>query len=179
MPPTSISSWCSSPILAGRSTRSAAPAWRCSTPSTPAAYPARSAMSDSDGPHVAVTGCGYWGKNLVRVFDQLGALVAVHDPDPVAAAAMTDAHGVQAREWPELLADPAVDAVAIAAPAARHGDLAAEALAGGKHVFVEKPLALSVGEAESLCATAEGAGRVLMVGHLLRYHPAFLALSEL
>ncbi|MGQ0803888.1 MAG: Gfo/Idh/MocA family oxidoreductase [Actinomycetota bacterium] len=135
-------------------------------------------MRDSE-PRVAVVGCGYWGKNLVRVFDQLGALAAVSDPDPAAVAAMTELHGVPGRAWPDLLADDAVEAVAIAAPAVRHRELANEALLAGKQVFVEKPLALSVTEAEELCLTAEAGGRVLMVGHLLRYHPAFLRLHEL
>ena len=130
-------------------------------------------------PRVAVSGCGYWGRNLVRVFDELGALGAVHDPDPIVAATMTEAHRVPARPWERLLADDAVDGVAIAAPAVRHGALAGEALAAGKHVFVEKPLALSVTQAEALADQAESTARVLMVGHLLQYHPAFLRLREL
>ncbi len=125
-------------------------------------------MSVSEGtPRVAVLGCGYWGKNLVRVFDQLGALAAVHDPDPAVAATMTETHHVPARPWAELLSDESIDAVAIAAPADQHAELAHESLVAGKHVFVEKPLALAVPEAEHLCDVADAAGRVLMVGHLL------------
>jgi predicted dehydrogenase/serine acetyltransferase len=115
----------------------------------------------------------------VRVFDQLGALVAVHDPDPTAAAAMSERHGVAVRELDELLADDAIDAVAIAAPAARHAQLALAGINAGKHLFVEKPLALDVADAERVCTVAESAGRVLMVGHLLQYHPAYLRLAEL
>lgn len=137
-------------------------------------------MSVSEsGPRVAVIGCGYWGRNLVRVFDQLGALGAVHDPDPAVADAMTETHHVPSRPWPDILADDSLDAVTISAPAVRHADLAHEALVAGKHVFVEKPLALSVPEAEQLCHEADAAGRILMVGHLLQYHPAFLRLREL
>jgi predicted dehydrogenase/acetyltransferase-like isoleucine patch superfamily enzyme len=139
-------------------------------------------VSGSDAsrvPRVAVLGCGYWGQNLVRVFDQLGALHAVHDPDPVAAAAMTEAHGVPSRAIEEILADDAIDAVAIAAPAVQHHELALACLGAGKHVFVEKPLALDVADAERVCDAAAVAGRQLMVGHLLRYHPAFLRLHEL
>jgi UDP-2-acetamido-3-amino-2,3-dideoxy-glucuronate N-acetyltransferase len=144
------------------------------------AGPGAIGMSDSDSPpRVAVSGCGYWGSNLVRVFDQLGALGAVQDPDPVALSAMTEAHRVPAREWDDLLADPAIDAVAIAAPAACHGALSHQALSAGKHVFVEKPLSLSVEEAEGLCDLADDTGNVLMVGHLLQYHPAFRRLLEL
>jgi len=138
-----------------------------------------SSSSGSAGPRVAVLGCGYWGQNLVRVFDQLGALHAVHDPDPAAAAAMTQAHGVGSRALEEIFADDEIDAVAIAAPAAQHGELALACLGAGKHVFVEKPLALDVGDAERVCEAATSADRRLMVGHLLRYHPAFLRLDEL
>ncbi|MEX0663485.1 MAG: Gfo/Idh/MocA family oxidoreductase [Acidimicrobiia bacterium] len=138
-----------------------------------------SASESSGAPRVAVLGCGYWGRNLVRVFDQLGALMAVHDPDPTAANAMSERHGVAARARDELFADESVDAVAIAAPAARHAELALAAIDAGKHVFVEKPLALDVADAERVCTASESAGRVLMVGHLLQYHPAYLRLAEL
>jgi len=130
-------------------------------------------------PRVAVLGCGYWGRNLVRVFDQIGALAAVSDPDPNTAEQVSTAHGVIARSVDELLADDSIDSVAIAAPAAKHAQLARFCIAAGKHVFVEKPLALDVAEAEEVCAAAEDAERVLMVGHLLQYHPAFLRLKEL
>lgn len=128
---------------------------------------------------VAVLGCGYWGKNLVRVFHELGALAAVHEPDRERAAAMAGRFSVPARDLPAVLADPTIDAVAVAAPAAQHALLASEAIAAGKHVFVEKPLALHADEAERLCEAAREADRVLMVGHLLQYHPAFLTLQDL
>src|SRR6478609_3907924 len=120
-----------------------------------------------DGPgaqnpvRVAVIGCGAWGKNHVRTHAAIGSLAAVVDPVPAVA---------------EALADPAIDGVVIAAPAADHARLAEAALATGKHVFVEKPLALTVADAERVVAAAAAADRVLMVGHLLQYHPAFLAL---
>jgi UDP-2-acetamido-3-amino-2,3-dideoxy-glucuronate N-acetyltransferase len=135
--------------------------------------------ASSPTPRVAVLGCGYWGKNLVRVFDQLGALTAVHDPDPATASTMAENHGVRALELDAVLADPEIDAVAIAAPAAQHAKLALAGLAAGKHVYVEKPLALDVADAERVCAAGDAAGRVVMVGHLLQYHPVFLRLSEL
>ena len=72
-----------------------------------------------------------------------------------------------------------IAAVAIAAPAAHHASLARAALEAGKHVFVEKPLALTLVEAERLCQLAEQRDRCLMVGHLLQYHPAFIALRDL
>jgi UDP-2-acetamido-3-amino-2,3-dideoxy-glucuronate N-acetyltransferase len=130
-------------------------------------------------PRVAVIGCGYWGKNLVRVFAELGALSALVDAHPPTVAALQAKHGGRAMGFEEALGDDEIDAIAIAAPAALHYRLAKEALKAGKHVFVEKPLALEVAEAQELCELAERLDRRLMVGHLLQYHPAFLKLKEL
>lgn len=128
---------------------------------------------------VAVVGCGPWGMNLVRNLRPLGALAAVCDIEPAAAQQASDDHGVPARSWPEILADPAIDGVVVAAPAAEHARLAIDALQAGKHTFVEKPLALALDEAENARRQAEEGGLTLMVGHLLRYHPAFKALQAL
>ena len=130
-------------------------------------------------PRVAVVGCGYWGKNLVRNFAELGALAAVSDREPGTAAAAAQQYGVPALDVDDALSASDIPAVVIAAPAAHHYELAAKALADGKHVFVEKPLALDVDEAEALCRQADAAGRVLMVGHLLQYHPEFLKVRAL
>jgi predicted dehydrogenase/acetyltransferase-like isoleucine patch superfamily enzyme len=130
-------------------------------------------------PRVAVVGCGYWGKNLVRNFAELGALAGICDPDRASAERLAMASGSRVVDWTSLLDDSAIEGVAIAAPAALHFQLARNALESGKHVFVEKPLALEVTEAEKLCEIAARAGRRLMVGHLLQYHPAFLKLKEL
>ncbi len=127
-------------------------------------------------PMVAVVGCGYWGKNLVRNFAELDALAAVVDPDPATAAREAEKYGVQALSYEDALAHPDVSGVAIAAPAELHADLALKAFAAGKHVYVEKPIALTIAEGEKMKAAASEAGRVLMVGHLLQYHPAFIAL---
>ena len=130
-------------------------------------------------PSVAVVGCGHWGRNLVRNFSALGALAAVHDRLPDVANRMAAEHSVPAVGLPDILKDEAIGAVVISAPAGQHHLLAREALVAGKDVFVEKPLALRVEEADELCRLADDGGRVLMVGHLLQYHPAFLALREL
>ncbi len=129
-------------------------------------------------PRIAVAGCGHWGRNLVRVLDDIGALSAVHDPDPARAHEVVEGRQASVSEWEQILASD-VDGIVIAAPAAEHAGLARESLAAGKHTFVEKPLALDVADAERLCREADDRGRVLMVGHLLRYHPVFLKLSEL
>lgn len=128
---------------------------------------------------VAVIGCGYWGKNLVRKFHELGSLVAISDPDGEIQRNMTAEYGVVARSVDEILADGEIEAVVIAAPAELHHELAIKSFAAGKHVFVEKPIALTLEDAARMHDAALRAGKILMVGHLLQYHPAFLKLKEL
>jgi len=130
-------------------------------------------------PRIAVAGCGNWGVNIIRNFAELGVLEAVVDTDTEAATAAASRHGCRTAAWRAVLDDPSIPAVAVATPAEAHHALAREALMAGKHVFVEKPLALTVAEAEDLCRLAEQLDRRLMVGHLLQYHPAFLALRQL
>jgi predicted dehydrogenase len=125
---------------------------------------------------VAIVGTGYWGINLVRTFAQEPRvrITWICDSRP-AALERASAFAREARQSQELgrLLDAGdVDAVVIATPAVAHADMACQALAAGKHVLVEKPLALSVPDAERVAAAARAAGRVLMVGHLMVYHPA-------
>jgi UDP-2-acetamido-3-amino-2,3-dideoxy-glucuronate N-acetyltransferase len=129
--------------------------------------------------HIAVAGCGYWGKNLVRNLAKLNVLGAVCDPDPIVGSRHAAEYGVEALDWQSVLRRPELTAVVIAAPAAMHARMAMDALVAGKHVFVEKPLSIDVAEAEALCREASRRGLVLMVGHLLQYHPAFLKLKEM
>jgi len=132
-------------------------------------------------PGVALVGCGYWGRNLGRNLFQLGRLGWVCDSDAAALARAREAWpGVRTtRSFAALLKEKGVRALAIAAPAARHYELAERALSAGRDVFVEKPLALRVPEAAELVALAKRRKRVLMVGHILEYHPAVLKLTEL
>ena len=130
-------------------------------------------------PKVAAIGCGSWGKNLARNFSHLGALHAVCDANPATASAVSADYGVPAMSLAELLGDPNCEAIAFASPASLHGEHVRHALRAGKHVFVEKPLALNVSEARDLARLARKNSRVLMVGHLLRYHPHVLKLIEL
>ncbi len=130
---------------------------------------------------VAVVGVGYWGKNLVRNFHELGALEALCDSDPSAEAAYKGRYeGIRFEsDYAKLLSDPSVDAVALATPAVTHHEMAKAALEAGKDVLVEKPLAVDVKHGEELVKLAEAKGRILMVGHILRYHPAILKLKQL
>lgn len=130
-------------------------------------------------PRVAVVGCGYWGKNLVRNMSELGVLAALVDHSAARLAELTAKHGGRAATFEEVLADASIGAVVIATPGPSHHALASAALAAGKHVYVEKPIAMTGADVEDLIATGDGAGRTLMVGHILRYHPAFARLQAL
>ena len=130
-------------------------------------------------PKVAVIGAGHWGKNIVRNFAALKALAAVVDQDRLTAQTLCASHGGAAASFEDVLADVSITAVAVATPAVLHHRFAKAALEAGKHVFVEKPLALGLEQAEELVTLAERLDRRLMVGHLLQYHPAFLKLKEL
>lgn len=138
-------------------------------------------MSPRTTPPVAVVGCGAWGKNLVRNFAHLGALAAVCDADAATAQAQAKAFpGARAfTRFEDVLAAKEVQAVVLATPAALHHPQAKAALLAGKDVFVEKPLALSYAQGRELVELAERQGAVLMVGHILEYHPAVVLLRDL
>jgi predicted dehydrogenase len=132
---------------------------------------------------VAVVGLGYWGPNLARNFAALPGCELAWCCD--ASEAMRERFAPSfpgarfTADLDEVLADDSLDAVALATPVPTHAALAQRVLEAGKHCFVEKPLAQSVADAEAALAAAEDAGRVLMVGHLLEYHPGVIKLKEL
>lgn len=130
-------------------------------------------------PRIAQIGAGHWGKNLARNFAELGALAAIVDGHPETAAREAAKNGVAVATLDAVLADTSIAAVSIAAPAEHHAGLALRAFAAGKHVFVEKPLALTMEDSRAMCDAADKAGSVLMVGHLLQYHPAFETLLSM
>lgn len=131
-------------------------------------------------PQVTVVGCGYWGKNLVRNFSQLGALAAVCESTP-AGRALAQQIAPEAPLHSEIgeVLDSAASGVVLATPAETHAALARRCLEAGKDVFVEKPLALTYADGLELVRLAEKNGRILMVGHVLEYHPAVVQLREL
>ena len=132
---------------------------------------------------LACVGAGYWGKNLVRVFSGLSdvRLKTVCDASPDVRKAVRDQYrGVNVcAEYAEVLDDGEVEAVVLAVPAVRHFEAAKAALESGKHVYVEKPMTMCVSEAEELVELADRQGKLLMVGHLLEYHPAVELLKRL
>jgi predicted dehydrogenase len=132
---------------------------------------------------VGVAGLGYWGPNLARNLAAIAGceLAWLCDPSP-------EARERQARSFPgarltgeldDLLGDEQLDAVLLATPVSTHAQLAVAVAEAGKHCFVEKPLATTAADAERAVAAAERAGKILMVGHLLEYHPAVTRLKEL
>jgi predicted dehydrogenase len=142
------------------------------------------ALSEQPGPVKAgVVGLGYWGPNIARNLAAIPGyeLVWLCDADE-------EARAKHARAFPgaeltphiaDLLDDRSLDAIFLATPVPTHAELAIAVAEAGKHCFVEKPLATTAADAERAVAAAAAAGRVLMVGHLLEYHPAVDQLKRL
>jgi UDP-2-acetamido-3-amino-2,3-dideoxy-glucuronate N-acetyltransferase len=131
--------------------------------------------------NLACIGAGKWGRNLIRNFDSLGALGWICEINPETRSQLAPQYP-KARvteSLEEVLEDPNVRSVVIATPAETHGQIVRSALSSGKDVFVEKPLCLSVAEGRQLVQLAAEHKRILMVGHLLQYHPAIEKLKEL
>ena len=136
-----------------------------------------------DNATLGMVGLGYWGPNLLRNFTQLDGcrLKTCCDlnEDSLRRARMQYPDIQITDDFPSLLQDPEIQAVVIATSAKTHYDLAKKAILAGKHVFVEKPLTLSVADAEELVELAKQNGRKLMVGHLMEHHPAVEMLKEI
>ena len=138
-------------------------------------------MLDETSLRIACIGAGYWGQNLIRNFYELHALRTICDTDQTRLKSFGSLYPevVLTDSIDAILQDPDVTGIAIATPAETHDALVRQALFAGKDVFVEKPLCLSVAEGKKLIALAAESKSVLMVGHLLWYHPAVLKLNEL
>ena len=138
-------------------------------------------MTNNKESNVALVGCGYWGKNLCRNFHALGALSSVVDAtengQTTARFIALDTEITDSLD--DVLRNDQIQGVALATPAETHAELTIQAMRAGKDVFVEKPMALTLEDAEKMKKVAEETGRILMVGHLLEYHPAVLKLREM
>jgi UDP-2-acetamido-3-amino-2,3-dideoxy-glucuronate N-acetyltransferase len=138
-------------------------------------------MSASDTPAIAIIGCGQWGRNHVRTWSEIVDRVYVYDEDPQRVGTMIESfRNVRScSSFDEVLESPDIGALVIATPAVTHARLVLAALKSGKYVLVEKPMAVDLTDASDLIAEASKASRILMVGHVLEYHPAFRRLCEL
>lgn len=130
-------------------------------------------------PRIAVLGCGYWGSNHIRTLKSLGALYAVSDANAARAEGFASEQDCLAIPPGELCARDDVDAIVMALPPQFHSTYAIAAVRGGKDVLVEKPIALTVADAEAAVQAARDCNRLFMVGHVLRFHPAFEMLERL
>lgn len=132
------------------------------------------------GVNVCVVGCGHWGKNLARNFDQLGSLHAIceSDPDRLKSFAGLYPKAKTYGSFESALRDGDVHGIVLATPAEQHHWMAMAALQSGKDLFVEKPIALEYEDAEEIVDAADHYGRIVMVGHLLRYHPAVTKIQQ-
>jgi predicted dehydrogenase len=132
---------------------------------------------------IALVGYGYWGSNLARVLQEAPAMelrvICDSRPDALHRAATRAPHVRRSLALEDVLSDESVSALVVATPVASHCAVAMAALKAGKHVLVEKPLAATVAEAESLCATAREAQRQLMVGHTFLYNGAVRRIRDM
>jgi len=129
--------------------------------------------------NIAVVGCGYWGKNLVRNFSELGALYSVSDVNMETAKNYANQYKVKSLTFDETINNKDVEGVVLTVPAKLHASMAIEAMNKGKHVFVEKPLALNEIDAKLMIETSKKNNVKLMVGHLLHYHPIFKEIKKI
>jgi len=137
-------------------------------------------MTQTSTPSVALVGCGQWGRNIARTLANLGALKLVCDTDGPRSELFARSLGADfTPDIEQAIHAPGISAIALATPAVTHAALAQQALHAGKHVFVEKPIALSIADANEIATLARRLGRVLMVGHLLQYHPVFIKLLRM
>ncbi len=138
-------------------------------------------MQNARNIKIGIVGLGYWGKNILRNLYELGVVHTACDSNPEILRnrkeEFKDAH--YTLDYSEMLEDPGITAVAISTPALTHYELTKAALEAGKDVFVEKPLALNLQHGKELTDLARNKKKILMVGHILQYHPAVIKLKEL
>ena len=129
--------------------------------------------------NIAVIGCGLWGKNLARVFFELGSLSSICDINEEISNKYANQYNVKSSKFVEIINDPDIKGVVITTPANLHASLAIAAMKAGKHVLVEKPLALNISDSKLMIEIAKKNNVRLMVGHLIQYHPIFRTIKKL
>ena len=128
---------------------------------------------------IALIGCGNWGKNIARNLHQMGSLACIYDTDVKSSEKLSYDYSLPNLELNKIFKDQNINAIVIASPAITHKEIAFEALKNDKDVFIEKPFCLSLTDAQKLSELATNKNRILMVGHLLNYHNAFIKMKEL
>tara|TARA_X000000368_G_scaffold311006_1_gene248866 strand:- start:2853 stop:3794 length:942 start_codon:yes stop_codon:yes gene_type:complete len=129
--------------------------------------------------NIAVIGAGYWGKNLIRNFYELGVLKYIFDESLDARTQQQDIYGIADADFESILADSEIQGVVISTPAHTHYEIAKDCLLKGKNVFIEKPICLNLVDALDLKKISEDKDKILMVGHLLNYHNHFIKLLNI
>ena len=129
--------------------------------------------------NIALIGCGSWGKNIARNLYQMGSLACIYDKDIKLSEKLSNEYSLTTSELSKIFKDRNINAVVVSSPAITHKDIALEALKNDKDVFIEKPFCLSLPDAQKLSELATNKNRILMVGHLLNYHNAFIKMKEL
>ena len=129
--------------------------------------------------NIALVGCGKWGKNIARNLHQMGVLNCIYDLNQKLSEKVRQEYKLPAVELNDIFKDQNIKAIVIASPAITHNNLAFETLNYNKDLFIEKPFCLSLHDAQKLSDLATNSNRVLMVGHLLNYHNAFIKMKEL
>ncbi len=129
--------------------------------------------------NIALIGCGNWGKNIARNLYQMGSLACIYDKDIKLSEKLSNEYSLPTLELTKIFKDQNINAVVVSSPAITHKDIAVEALKNYKDVFIEKPFCLSLPDAKKLSELATNKNRILMVGHLLNYHNAFIKMKEL
>ena len=127
---------------------------------------------------IALIGCGMWGRNIARNLAGLGALNCVHDAIEERGVSFASQFDSSYRTLEAILDDTAINGIMIASNASTHKELAIKALQAGKQVFIEKPMALTLADAQVIADTVDKTDNQVMVGHLIRYHPAFQTLQQ-
>ena len=128
--------------------------------------------------NIALIGCGNWGKNIARNLSHMGALACIYDQDQTISKKITNEFNLPYFTFGEILSNKNIKAVIIASTAETHKDLAVEALLNDKDVLIEKPFCLSLLDAKIISKLAVEKKKILMVGHLLNYHNAFIKMKS-
>ena len=128
---------------------------------------------------IALVGCGKWGENIARNLHQMGVLNCIYDLNHKLSEKVRQEYKLPAVELNDIFKDQNIKAIVIASPAITHHNIAFEALNYNKDLFIEKPFCLSLHDAQKLSDLAKNSNKVLMVGHLLNYHNAFIKMKEL